>query len=166
VTDTGVRVRHATVDDLPAIVALAHALALEDAEGDPFINRSWPVTGGERVFERVLRAEQEAEPWECCWVAVAGEDVVGSLEGGWKERAAWRPVDATEVRSLFVQVPFRRRGIGRRLMQAFLQWSEEHRAQAVELGVFCSNSRAIAFYRSLGFAPTLMTMERVLRPQE
>ena len=160
---TGASIRRATVDDLPAVVALAHGLALEDAEGDPFIDRSWAVTGGEQVFERVLRAEQEAVPWECCWVAVTGETLVGYLDGGWKESPAWRPVKSTEVRSIFVKAPFRGRGIGRRLMSAFLQWSEEHQAQAVELGVFFSNARARAFYDRLGFAPTLVTMERVLR---
>lgn len=154
------------MNDLPVVVVLSHALALEDAESDPFIDRSWAVTDAEQVFKRVLQAEQEPDAWECCWVAVVEADVVGYLEGGWKEHASWRPVEAMEVRSLFVKAPFRWLGIGRRLMLTFLQGSKEHQAQAVEIGVFFSNTRALAFYYSLGFAPTLMTMERVLRTRE
>ncbi len=165
-TGASVSIRRATLDDLPTVVELSHALALEDAEGDPFIDRSWSVTEGEQVFRRVIEAKQEHEEWECCWVAAVGDDVIGYLEGGWKDSASWRPVKATEVRSIFVKEPFRGRGIGRRLMTEFLRWSEALQAQAVELGVFSSNTRAIAFYHSLGFAPTLMTMERVIRARE
>jgi ribosomal protein S18 acetylase RimI-like enzyme len=162
VSAASVRIRRATAEDLPTVVALEQALVLEDAEGDPFIDRSWPVTGGAENVRRVLHASQQPDAWECCWLAVAGEAVVGYLDGGWKDSVSWRPVKATEVRSLFVKVPFRRRGIGRQLMGAFLSWSEEQQAQAVELGVFFSNTRARAFYDRLGFAPTLVTMERVL----
>jgi GNAT superfamily N-acetyltransferase len=151
------------LDDLPSVVELNHALALEDAAGDPFIDRSWVVEGGEQSIRRVVQASQEHDAWECCWVALVGDDIIGYVDGGWKDSASWRPVKATEVRSIFVKAPFRGRGIGRRLMSEFLRWSEEQQAQAVELGVFFSNKRAIAFYHSLGFAPTLMTMECVLR---
>lgn len=165
-TGASVSIRRATLDDLPAVVALCHALTLEDAEGDPFINRSRPVTEREQEFRRIIRPKPEHEEWEWCWVAVVGDDVVGYVDGGWKESASWRPVKAIEVRSIFVKEPLRGRGIGRRLMLEVLRWSEERQAQAVELGVFFSNTRAIAFYHSLGFAPTLMTMERALRTQE
>ena len=151
------------MDDLAAVLELNRALALEDAVGDPFIDRSWAAGGGAENVRRVVGASQRHDSWECCWVAAVEDDVVGVLEGGRKDSAPWRPVKATEVRGLFVKAPFRGRGIGQRLMLAFLRWSEEQGAEAVELGVFCSNERAIAFYRSLGFAPTLMTMERVLR---
>jgi GNAT superfamily N-acetyltransferase len=77
-------------------------------------------------------------------------------------RLSLMPVKATEVRGIFVKAPFRGQGIGRRLMAAFLRWSGEQQAHAVELGVFFSNARARAFYDRLGFAPTLVTMERVL----
>jgi ribosomal protein S18 acetylase RimI-like enzyme len=51
-------------------------------------------------------------------------------------------------------------------MSALFEWSRDKGAQAVELGAFASNERAIAFYQSLGFAPTLITMEHVLQPLE
>ena len=165
-TGAGATIRRATLDDLTAVVALNHALALEDAVGDPFIDRSWTVEGGEQNVRRVVRASQDRDSWECCWVAAVGDDIVGMLDGGRKDSVPWRPVKATEVRSVFVKEAFRGPGIGRALMLEFLRWSEEQEAESVELGVFFSNERAIAFYRSLGFAPTLMTMERVMRARE
>ena len=164
-TGAGFTIRRAEVGDLPAVRALFHALVLEDAVGDAFTDRLWPVTGGEKVFDRVIENTQDEGGWECCWVAVVDGEVVGFLEGGTKGSAAWRPVKATEVRSIFVREQRRGRGIGRGLMLEFLRWSEKRGAQAVELGVFASNERGIAFYRSLGFAPTVVTMERVVRPE-
>lgn len=161
-----VTIRRATMDDLPTVTELNHALALEDAVGDPFIDRSWAAQGGGESVRRVVQASQQRDSWECCWVAVMGDDVVGFLEGGWKDRAPWRPAKATEVRGVFVKEPFRGRGVGRSLVSEFVRWSEEQRAEAVELGVFFSNKRAIAFYQNLGFSPTLMTMERVMPKHE
>lgn len=162
-SDTTVLVRRATLEDLPNVLGLRHELELSDGEGDYFINRSWAVTVGEQVFRRVIPASIANE--ECFLVAEVERSVVGYLEGGWKEHASWRPVKATEVRSIFVQEQFRRRGIGQRLILEFLQWSKEQQAQAAEIDVFTSNQRAIAFYKHLGFRPVLMTVELALEAQ-
>jgi GNAT superfamily N-acetyltransferase len=156
-------VRSATLEDLTKVVGLRQELALSDGEGDPFVNRCWAVTEGVQVFKRVILATMEKK--ECCVVAVVDHDVVAYLEGGWKECASWRPVRATELRTIFVKEQFRRQGIGRRLVSEFLQWSKEQQAQAAEIDVFSSNRRAIAFYKRLGFRPTFITVEILVEDQ-
>ncbi len=50
-----------------------------------------------------------------------------------------------------VAAPFRRRGIGRRLVQATLVHAAEVGLTRIELEVFASNTNAVALYRTLGF---------------
>jgi RimJ/RimL family protein N-acetyltransferase len=45
----------------------------------------------------------------------------------------------------------RGRGLGRRLMQAAIEAARERGMERIQLGVFASNTRAIALYESLGF---------------
>ena len=53
---------------------------------------------------------------------------------------------------MFVLPPFRRRGIGRALLQWMLAWAGEHAYEKVTLAVFADNVPAITLYQSAGFA--------------
>ena len=46
---------------------------------------------------------------------------------------------------------YRRRGIGRRLMEATIKKARERGLEKLELSVYSSNEGAIAFYKKLGF---------------
>ena len=56
--------------------------------------------------------------------------------------------------SMWVAPSHRRRGVGRALVHAVLDWARSKDAKAVYLAVTCSNDPAITFYRSLGFSFT------------
>jgi ribosomal protein S18 acetylase RimI-like enzyme len=51
-----------------------------------------------------------------------------------------------------VHPDFRRRGIGRRLIEAAISLTKEGGLERLDLEVFASNSKAIALYESVGFA--------------
>jgi len=50
-----------------------------------------------------------------------------------------------------VSKPFRRKGVGSRLIQALVSWAKSHGVRRIELSVFSSNLDAIRLYTSLGF---------------
>ncbi len=58
------------------------------------------------------------------------------------------------VRGMWVDPTYRRRGVGRALLDALTAWAQEHHAERMELGVTEGNDPAIAFYERAGFKDT------------
>ena len=86
-----------------------------------------------------------------------GQRLVAEVDGevvGW---AALAPVSARPCyagvaeASLYVAEGFRRRGIGRALLEALLARSERDRVWTVETGVFPENEASLALLRACGF---------------
>jgi GNAT superfamily N-acetyltransferase len=58
------------------------------------------------------------------------------------------------VSGMWVSPTYRRKGIGRTLLNALIAWAIAQGAQRLELGVFESNAPAIQLYEQLGFSET------------
>ncbi len=59
-------------------------------------------------------------------------------------------VDVAELRVLVVSAPFRRRGVGRRLLDAFVAEARARGAARIALEVRAGNDAARALYRTVG----------------
>ena len=59
--------------------------------------------------------------------------------------------DAGEITDLAVHRPFRRRGVGRTLVQASADWARQRGLRALWVEPRAGNAEAIGFYMSLGF---------------
>jgi ribosomal-protein-alanine N-acetyltransferase len=106
------------------------------------------LEGPTRMDERQVRDEL-ARPWSRLWVARAGDagevgEVVGFL-------VAWHVADELHVLNVATRADWRRRGVGRALMDAAVGYAGSHRAKHVLLEVRRSNRPAIALYRAVGF---------------
>lgn len=86
-----------------------------------------------------------AMPRAACVLAEIGSTLCGFA------LAYSRPRDLAHVVTLDVHPTFRRRGLGRRLIESVLERSATGGANRVALEVDVRNSGAIAFYRKLGF---------------
>ena len=86
-----------------------------------------------------------AMPRAACVLAESGPTLCGFA------LAYSRPRDLAHVVTLDVHQTFRRRGLGRRLIESALERSAADGAQRVSLEVDVRNSGAIAFYSKLGF---------------
>ena len=96
--------------------------------------------------------EPEAElarSWATLWVARAegATEAVGFA-------LVWRAADERHVLDLAVDPGWRRRGIGRLLLDAILEEGRAARARLVLLEARASNGAAVALYRSAGFFVT------------
>jgi ribosomal-protein-alanine N-acetyltransferase len=90
------------------------------------------------------------------WVASLAHDTAGEAVHGFLVLHSLH-VGGTgegEVESMVVDPAFRRRGLGRALMQSAADWCREHQVTVLRLEVRSRNSAAIALYRSASFVQT------------
>ena len=76
--------------------------------------------------------------------------------------------DEVELYAVWVDPAYRRKGVGRALIDFGRAWSQTKGATQLRVGIFDDNPAALAFYRSLGFIdsgrfdPVLSTEERAV----
>jgi ribosomal protein S18 acetylase RimI-like enzyme len=111
------------------------------------------LTHGRAVEEAIARGHGVA-------VALDSEEVIG-----W---AWWSVEDARggerigQLSRIAVAPAHRRIGIGRALAERALVAMREHGATAVRLSADTADADAVAFFASIGFAPSVITMEQAL----
>lgn len=62
--------------------------------------------------------------------------------------------EALEVERVYVRTAFKRRGLGKQLIDFAIETARESNKRAIWLGVWEHNDKALAFYKSLGFEQT------------
>ena len=153
--ENDVQIRKATSDDIASIVELNFALFQEDAgQRDPFMNLNWPKEEGQAHFSKLVSGSDSV-----CLLAEAGDEVIGYLAGYLWDSGSLQPLKMVELESMYVRPHCRGQGIGRRLVNEFLKWSEQKGAQRVSVTAYAANARAIDFYRGLGFEPKCLSLE-------
>jgi ribosomal-protein-alanine N-acetyltransferase len=128
-------VRNLAAQDLDEVLVLA-AESLEA----PHWNR--------RDYEQILLAQPSDPLLRCGLVADSGGKVAGFAVASWLRQEA-----AAEVEGLFVDLDYRRQGVGSALIAACMTWAAEAGASKVRLEVRASNTAAHALYRRHGFSP-------------
>lgn len=81
-------------------------------------------------------------------------EVQRSPDGIIHKRATTASIDTISVRS-----PYRRSGLGRRLLSRACRWAQKRGATTVALGVYEFNRGPIDFYEAMGFRTIVRTME-------
>ena len=135
-------VRRAEPGDAPALAALAAAVSAEP-EGW-LIGDEWRSAGDERRYIRAVRRHPDA----AVFVAEEEGEIAGRLSLGRDPHPASSHVADL---GLMVDARFRRRGVGRALLDAAVAWAQESNVTKLELHVFPWNEPAIALYEDFGF---------------
>ncbi|MDR7555398.1 MAG: GNAT family N-acetyltransferase [Armatimonadota bacterium] len=153
-------IRPATARDVPEIVALWGELAHHHAGLDPAFAPSATWQDEYRYFLRSLLGRDDA----LAVVAVRDARVVGYAVG----RLTLLPGFFAERRRGYIhdvvtRPAYRRRGVGRRLVEALLDWMAQAGVATVELTVAVRNTEAIGFWERLGFTPYMLHYRRALR---
>lgn len=139
----GVVVRRATPGDAAALVELGRAVSSEP-EGWLITDRDWRDQADERRYLRAVRRS----PHAAVFVAETPAGVVGRLSLARDSHPASRHV--ADV-GLMVAAGYRRRGIGRALLEQAVEWAKETGIEKLELHVFPYNEPAIRLYEEFGF---------------
>ena len=136
-------IRKAEPADAPELVALGTEVGNE-AEGWLITANGWRSAGDERRYLRALRRY----PHAAVYVAEDGGRIVGRLSIARDQHpASYHVADL----GLMVAATHRRRGIGRALLDAAVEWGRENGIHKLELHVFPHNEPAIRLYEEFGF---------------
>jgi RimJ/RimL family protein N-acetyltransferase len=136
-------IRPAEPGDAAALVVLANEVGSEPG-GWLITTSNWRTVNDERRYLRSIRRYSHA----AVYVAEAEEGVVGRLSVGRDPHPASHHVADL---GLMVAQSYRRRGVGRALLEAAVDWARSHGVSKLELHVFPHNEGAIALYDQFGF---------------
>lgn len=64
--------------------------------------------------------------------------------------------------AVYVQEPFRGKGVGRALVANGLGWFSNHRVSRVRIATDSKNALSVEFWKKLGFQTTVLTMDKLL----
>jgi RimJ/RimL family protein N-acetyltransferase len=138
-----IAIRPAEPGDAGQLVELARAVGREEG--------AWLLTSDlhrsasdERRYLRSVRRHPDA----VVLVAADGPTVVGRLSLARDPHPSSRHVADL---GLIVAEPYRRRGIGRALLLAAVEWARANGVRKLELHVFTWNEPALRLYESFGF---------------
>lgn len=157
-------IRRATRDDIVALCQLV-------AEGDSYHADALPS-----IFARVIDATWRApflrdritDDESAVFVADAGGKLAGAVIAILRRVSPEVPVLVQRryawVDTLVVKQAYRRRGLGRALMEHVHRWAVERGVNEVELNVWEFNEAAISLYTQLGYATASRRMRLVMSP--
>jgi RimJ/RimL family protein N-acetyltransferase len=138
-----ITIRHAEGSDATELVALAAAIGSEPG-GWLLTTEAWRPVADERRYLKAVRRHADA----AVLVAVDAERIVGRLSLARDPHPASAHVADL---GMMVAASHRRRGIGRALLDAAVDWARAAGVAKLELHVFPWNEPAIRLYEGFGF---------------
>jgi ribosomal protein S18 acetylase RimI-like enzyme len=96
----------------------------------------------------------------CMLVAEYKDEILGLVEIQMRQtqNPCLKPRKYGHIRDIIVDEPWRKRGIGKSLMQDAHKWAKQQGASSVELIAFSFNTEALSFYRNLGYLDSDVTL--------
>ncbi|MEM3551229.1 MAG: GNAT family N-acetyltransferase [Candidatus Bathyarchaeia archaeon] len=140
-----VKIRHADEEDLQQIVKLSKKLGKNESSMDSMIssmpsefqNPTWILKNikGENTVVFVAEANGKVIGYSLGWI---------SQPWAYKGRRGY-------ICDCFVEKPYRRKGIGRALIKAMLNWFVGKGVECVEADVYSRNIPSLTLFKALGF---------------
>jgi GNAT superfamily N-acetyltransferase len=148
-----VKVRQATLEDVPALVALFQELDRMQSDWRVFTPRPG-------FYDEVGLKYREAMSTENAVVLVAEDEgeIVGMAYGEVRIPSRFSDERALELSGVVVRTGYRGRGVGRALVQEAARFAGELGVEWVELKTFAPNQGAMAFWEGMGFTPRVVQM--------
>jgi len=158
---TEIAIRQATAKDYDALCDIIDQVDTLHRDRMPHIFQKPPGPVRDREYILGLLADDDVG----LFVAEIEGQVAGFVHALVRDTPPWPvlvPRRRAFIDSLAVGQQFRRRGIGRALMNQAHKWAMAKGAVDVELNVFEFNQPALTFYRALGYETSTRRMVRDL----
>ena len=151
----GIKIRRATLDDVPLMVDFNQQLFEFELPHNPTLNRDWPATHGHAFFTERIKSSRHVS-----LVAEHAGQPIGYLAGGLSDPAFYKlPVRPAELEDMFVVERFRCSGAGSCLVGTFFNWCRERSVERVTVVASANNYAALRFYRHHGFSDSTVSLE-------
>ncbi len=148
------KVRQATPEDVPSLVALFQELDRMQADWRVFTPRPG-------FYDEVGSRYREAMNSEEAVVLVAADDdgeVVGMAFGETRIPSRFSDERALELSAVVVRAGYRGRGVGRELVEETARFAGDRGIAWIELKTFSPNRGAMEFWENLGFEPRVVQL--------
>lgn len=145
---TEIQIRNLTIEDIPAALEILDQSNRLHARNDPEFFVCVPKEYSRPYLENILR-----NPQSFGLVAVDKNQVVGILLAGrlTREGEIYKNRTFLKVHDLAVHQDFKKRGIGRKLLENLEKTAQELKIPQIDLEVFSFNCNAYEFYKKLNF---------------
>ena len=162
--ENAIRIRKAIPQDLESILRLDQALFALDMHWDKTLDPDWTRSeAGLTFFKERTQGVDESLLLVAEYSDNVESKVVGYLSGAIVEADDYRCVRRlAELECFCVDEAFRSGGVGKQLVNRFLSWSREKKAERINVRVTYANHRAIAFYERVGFVKHDLILEHPL----
>jgi RimJ/RimL family protein N-acetyltransferase len=150
-----IRIRQAETGDAAALCGLSEAIGNEPGAW-LLTTEMWRNVSDERRYLRSVRRHPDA----AVYVVLDGDTIVGRLSVARDSHPASHHVADL---GLMVAAGYRRRGIGRALLEQAVTWARAAGVHKLELHVFPWNEPAVALYESFGFVREGLRFAHYLR---
>jgi ribosomal protein S18 acetylase RimI-like enzyme len=152
-------VREAEMRDLDRVAAMWTAITRHHEPLDPLFRMRPDAVGELRELLRALMRDRDAAIWVY--------ELEGDIAGLCIIRIDHAPpileeTERAEVTDLGVRPGFRRRGIGKLLLEQALAWARMSDIERVEVQVASANTEGQRFWRSQGFGDLMQVLHKRL----
>jgi GNAT superfamily N-acetyltransferase len=149
-----VKVRQATPEDVPSLVALFQELDRMQADWRVFTPRPGFY---DEVGDKYREAMNNPDAVVLVGIDDDGE-VVGMAYGEARTPSRFSDERALELSAVVVRSGYRGRGVGRVLVQEAAGFAKERGIAWIELKTFSPNRGAMEFWENLGFEPRVIQL--------
>lgn len=145
---TEIQIRYLNTEDIPAALEILDQSNCLHAQSDPGFFVCTSKESSRPYLEYILR-----NPQSFGLVAVENSQVVGILLAGrlTREGEIYKNRTYLKVHDLAVHQNFKKRGIGRKLLEYLKKTAQEMKIPQIDLEVFSFNCNAYKFYQKLKF---------------
>lgn len=146
-------IRRATIGDLKTIQELNNELfKLEKENFDSTLIDNWPISkDGEKYFSDLIK-------YHYVLIAEVNEEVVGYLVCSINEKVSYEKIQYGELNNMFIKKQFRGLGIGRKLINTFINYCKNNNINDIKVNASYKNVNAIKFYKIMGFSEFDLTL--------
>ena len=117
----------------------------------------WRITDeGKKLLKQNVENDL-AENDICVLLAEADGKIIGYVQGEVTSRSDYLPRTVGHVSLIYVMKKFRRKGVGKRLMQDLCKFFNLNKAEHLSVRYMIGNVEAEGFWTKLGFEPIITT---------
>ena len=159
--EANITIRNATSSDAPVVASLLRKMMTDEMENSGGYQISSDEKEWNKLNEIILKnINDENLIYKIAEEIEGKRSIIGVSEARMINRAfLLQPTIVLHIHSLYVDPAYRKKGIGKSLMEAVISWGIERKCKEVELDVFVNNYAQI-LYKKLGFQPFEIKMVR------